>query len=267
MRPFKTLFGGLVAAQIAYARVPGRRRPAATRGIVALLLATSAAEAVGARGGPIAGRLLGSAAAVGFGAEQLGVRTGYPFGRYRYGPGLGPKAGAVPLLAAAAWAMMARPAWTVAGTIDRRPSRRVPLAAAALTAWDVFLDPRMVREGYWTWAASGRFEDVPATNFAGWLVTSLALFSMWTAMDGDDDPRADGDGALALYTWTWLGETFANAAIWRRPRVAAAGGLAMGAFAAPALARRFRGAAPAEPLLADLAPRIAGAEGTAAAGA
>lgn len=237
MRAFRPLFGALVAAQLGYARVRDRHRPAATRGVVLLMLATSGAEAVRARGARRAAALLWSAGGIGFAAEQLGTRTGIPFGAYHYGGGLGPKARGVPLLAAAAWAMMARPAWVTAGAIDRRPARRVALAAGALTAWDVFLDPRMVREGHWTWAQRGRFEGVPASNFAGWFVTSLVLFSAWAAIDRSDDPRA-GSGALALYAWTWAGEAVANAVIWRRPRVAAAGAAAMGAFAVPALAAR-----------------------------
>ena len=204
------------------------------------MLLTSAAEATQARGGRRAAALLGSAAGIGFAAEQAGTRTGLPFGRYRYGGGLGPKLGGVPVAAAAAWAMMARPAWVTAGLIEPRPAGRVPLAAAALTAWDVYLDPRMVRDGYWTWSRRGRFEDVPASNFAGWLATAGVLFSAWAALDGRDDPRGDGHGALTLYAWTWLGEGVANAVVWRRPRVAAAGGLAMGAFALPALRARAR---------------------------
>jgi len=43
---------------------------------------------------------------------------------------------------------------------------------------------------------------------------------------------------VALYVWTWAGETLANAVVWRRPLVAAAGGAAMGAVAVPALVRR-----------------------------
>ena len=61
------------------------------------------------------------------------------------------------------------------------------------------------------------------------------MFAVWAAIDGDDDPLHDGDGALALYAWTWIGELVANLFIWRRPQVAAAGGLAMGAVAVPAL--------------------------------
>jgi putative membrane protein len=136
--------------------------------------------------------------------------------------------------------MMARPAWVVAGLISRRRGARVALAAGALTAWDVFLDPRMVREGYWTWPGGGRYEGIPASNYLGWLATGAGVFAVWSLIDPDDDPRDDGDGALLLYSWTWIGELVANVFIWRRPVVAAAGGAAMGAFAVPALLARAR---------------------------
>lgn len=237
MRAFRALFATLVAAQVVYPRVARRRLPAATRGIVGLMLATSVAEAAGARGRRGAG-LVAAAGAVGFTAELVGVRTGRPFGHYRYGDGLGPKVGGVPLLAGAAWAMMARPAWVAAGLIDARPAARVPLAAGALTAWDVFLDPRMAADGYWTWPEGGRYEGIPASNFLGWLATGAGVFALWAALDREAPDRTRDGGAVALYTWTWVGETFANAVFFRRPVVAAAGGTAMGAFAVPALARR-----------------------------
>jgi putative membrane protein len=118
----------------------------------------------------------------------------------------------------------------------------VPLAAGALTAWDVFLDPRMAREGFWTWPGGGRYEGIPASNFLGWFATGLGVFSLWALVDPDEDTDARDDGALALYVWTWVGETFANAALWKRPVTALAGSAAMGAFAAPALAARLRSA-------------------------
>ena len=117
----------------------------------------------------------------------------------------------------------------------------MPLAAGALTAWDVFLDPRMAREGYWTWPGGGRYEGIPASNFAGWFAIGLVVFAAWAALDPDvSSPERDDDGALAFYAWTWAGESFANAVLWRRPVTAAAGSAAMGAFALPALARRLR---------------------------
>ncbi len=234
------LFGALVATQLAYGKIARLRTPAGTKAIVALLLGASSADAVAARGARRGTALVGSAAALGFATELLGVATGKPFGHYAYSAQLGRKVGGVPLAAAAAWTMMARPAWVVAGLISRRRAARVALAAGALTAWDVFLDPRMAREGYWTWPGGGRYEGVPASNFAGWFVTGVGVFATWSLIDGDDDPLHDGDGALTLYAWTWAGELVANLFIWRRPRVAAAGGVAMGAFALPALLARRR---------------------------
>jgi uncharacterized membrane protein len=243
-RPLTTprvLLGALIGAQVVYGRLPARRLQSATRGIVGLMLAASTADAVEARGVRRGAGAVAAAGGIGFAAEVAGVATGRPFGHYSYSGKLGPRVGGVPLLAAAAWAMMARPSWVVAGLIaGRRRALRVVLAAAALTAWDVFLDPRMVREGYWTWPGGGRYEGIPASNFLGWFVTGAGVFAVWSLLDGDDEPLADGDGALALYVWTWVGETFANAVLWRRPVVAAAGAGAMGAFAAPALAARRR---------------------------
>jgi uncharacterized membrane protein len=240
MTASRALLGALVGAQVVYARLPARRLEAATRGIVGLMLAASAAEAVEARGLRRGTGLVAAAGALGFSAELAGVATGRPFGHYTYSAKLGPRIGGVPLLAAAAWAMMARPAWVVAGLITRRHrALRIALAAGALTAWDVFLDPRMAREGYWSWPGGGRYEGIPASNFLGWFVTGAGVFALWSLVE-DDEPLVDGDGALALYAWTWVGETFANAVFWRRPLVAAAGGGAMGAFAAPALVARLR---------------------------
>ncbi len=211
-----------------------------TRGIVGLMLATSAAEAAAARGVRRGPAVVGLAGALGFAAELLGVATGRPFGHYTYGPGLGRAWRGVPLLAAASWAMMARPAWVVGGLITRRRVPRALAAGGALAAWDVFVDPRMVREGYWTWPGGGRYAGVPASNFLGWAVTGAGVFAVWSLLEAGDDPPFDGDGALALYCWTWAGETFANAVIWREPVVAAAGSAAMGAFAVPALRARAR---------------------------
>jgi putative membrane protein len=239
MRASRRLLAALAAAQVAYGQLPGARGAGATRGLVGLSLAASAAEALQARGVRRGALPVAAAAGIGFAAEVVGVATGRPFGHYAYSDRLGPRVAGVPLLAAAAWAMMARPAWVAAGWIARRRAARVATAAGALAAWDVFIDPRMVREGYWSWPGGGRYEGVPATNFLGWWVTGLAVFGVWSVLDDAAGDPVD-DGALALYVWTWAGETFANAVLWRRPRVAAAGAAAMGAVAAPALWRRLR---------------------------
>jgi uncharacterized membrane protein len=232
------MLAGVIGAQVAHGRRSAPATPAETRALLLLMLAASTAEAVEARGRRGAS-VLALAAAVGLAAEHVGVSTGRPFGRYAYSDKLGRRVRGVPPLAGAAWALMARPAWVAAGHVRASPAIRIPLAAAALAAWDVFLDPRMVAEGYWRWERGGRFADVPASNFAGWLATGVAIFALVAAVERDA-PDAHDDGALGLYAWTWVGESFANAALWGRPRVAAAGAAAMGAVALPALLRRLR---------------------------
>ena len=263
-----------------------------TRAIVGLLLTTSTADAIeqrGARGAAV----VAAAGSIGFGAELLGVRTGKPFGPYDYSGQLGPKVAGVPLMAAAAWGLLARPsrvagdwaAQAVLGSVDaeqaagvadevaelgavRGPSAelarpgatpgrraaRVVAAATALTAWDAFLDPRMVREGYWRWPGGGRYEGIPASNYVGWWVTGLAIFAAAELIDPSDEPggapaaravasgERSGDTALGVYTWTLVGELIANLVLWKRPKVAAVGGLAMGLIAVPALVARIRAA-------------------------
>ncbi len=197
MSPSRALLAAVVAVQLAFPQaVRGRPRTVrdrATRGVVALMLAASVAETAQARGPRRAAALHGVAAALPFAAEVAGVATGGVFGPYRYGDGLGRRVAGVPLLAGAAWSLMARPAWAVGGLLARRPVPRVAVAAGALTAWDVFLDPRMARDGYWTWERPGRYEGIPASNYAGWLATSAALFAVWARLDGDEDAR-DGSG-------------------------------------------------------------------------
>ena len=239
LRPSRLAFAALVAAQVAYGRGGAPRSPQTTRAMVGGLLATSVVEAVETRGLRRGALPVAAAGTLGFGAELVGVTTGRPFGHYRYTDRLGPRVGGVPVLAAAAWALMARPAWIAAGWLSARPALRVPVAAAALTAWDVYLDPRMAREAYWVWPRGGRYEGVPASNFAGWFGTGLVVFAAAAALDPRPPDAAD-DGALALYAWTWIGEAYANAALWRRPVTAGAGAAAMGAIAAPALWRRSR---------------------------
>ena len=156
--------------------------------------------------------MLGDLGARGRGAPATGgrwprrVRSGSPPSWSAWPPGgrsgttrtrreLGPRVRGVPVLAAAAWAMMARPAWVVAGRLTRAARPRVACAAGALTAWDVFLDPRMAREGYWTWPGGGRYEGVPASNFAGWFLTGLARLrrvrgARRRRRRGDEAPRA-----------------------------------------------------------------------------
>jgi uncharacterized membrane protein len=221
----RALLGLTILAQVLSPKVP--ERPA-TAGIVGLMTALSVTAPRGRARSALA-------AAAGVVSEVAGVRTGRPFGPYHYTPKLGPGVAGVPFAVGACWAMMAGPSWAVACALSERRLARAALAAGAMTAWDVALDPRMVREGYWVWSRPGRYEGIPVSNFRGWLLVGGALFGLWSLLDPDPEPDAEG---LVLYVWSWAGEVVANLLFWRRPRVAAAAGAAMGAFAVPALRRR-----------------------------
>ena len=60
---------------------------------------------------------------------------------------------------------------------------RLAMMAASITAWDVFLDPQMVGEGYWQWQpASLAFRGIPLVNYAGWFATALINSALVTAI-------------------------------------------------------------------------------------
>lgn len=118
-------------------------------------------------------RILG-VMAIGFGAEVLGVHTGYPFSEYRYLDTLGPTVGGVPLVMG--------PTWLVVTTTATAWARgRWWLALPLLVAFDVVLDPLAAGPlGYWAWP-DGDWYGVPWENFVGWAVVGAPL--VWVLRD------------------------------------------------------------------------------------
>ncbi|MEV0616272.1 carotenoid biosynthesis protein [Nonomuraea sp. NPDC050404] len=216
-------------------------RPERFTGPIVTLLAVCAvafaAHAWGVRRAVIA---FGAAALTGYAAEAVGVLTGFPFGAYRYSDVLWPQVGGVPVVVALAWGGMGLAAYAVAAAVAPAGGwARVCAGAGALTAWDVFLDPQMVRLGLWTWARDGFYRGIPLSNFAGWLLVSALVMLVVGHICGG--ARA-GRGLLVLYTVMAVMETVAFAAVFDPPDVlvAAAGGITMGAFAAPAWSRSWQ---------------------------
>ena len=166
--------------------------------------------------------------------ERVGTRTGAPFGRYQYTGVLRPTVGGVPAIVPLAWCAMAIPAREAAhAALGHRSNRvgRVVLGAVALTAWDLFLDPQMVGEGYWRWAYRGRYRGIPLTNYAGWLLTSLGVMTLLEmALPLDAAGAANGVVADPVLVGEYVGmtalETVGFAAFFGDPVVAAVGGAA-----------------------------------------
>ncbi|MES9538924.1 carotenoid biosynthesis protein [Actinomadura sp. NPDC000600] len=253
------LLGAMVVAQVASGLRP---EPIRLTSVVVVLLAASAVAFLAARHGPVrAAGAFAAAVAIGYAAEWVGIRTGLPFGQYSYTSVLRPQAGGVPVIVALAWGGMGLAAHAVASAIaPEHGFVRWAAGAAALTAWDLFLDPQMLRLGLWTWADGGPYRGVPLSNFAGWLAVSLLVMLVIDLIVGREDTavpfhapgryrvpgpsRESGPspGLVTLYTVMAAMETLAFAAVFepRDPLVAVAGGVAMGAFAVPAWRRAWR---------------------------
>ncbi|MFC6085260.1 carotenoid biosynthesis protein [Sphaerisporangium aureirubrum] len=235
------LLGGMLAAQVVSGTHPA---PVRLTGVVVLLLAGSAvAFAAAERGAGRAAAAFGVAAGAGYAAEWIGVRTGVPFGEYRYTGVLWPAPGDVPLVVAVAWGGMGLAAHAVATRVVRS-GRFLPTAvtgAFALTAWDLFLDPQMLRLGLWEWADPGPYRGVPLSNLAGWLVVSFLVMALIGGVFRRG-PAGEGTGLAALYTAMAVMETIGFAAVFDPPDilVAAVGGAAMGLFAVLGWVRRRR---------------------------
>ncbi|MFI7074048.1 carotenoid biosynthesis protein [Micromonospora sediminicola] len=270
------LLAVLVLAQICYPLTGGATRAGLTVATVVFGWLLSVGHALLTRGVRAAAALVAVATGGGFAVEALGVATGFPFGSYDYSGELGPKLAGVPLIIPLAWTWMAWPAWLTAvrltqalkggpsstGGVKKGPFlARVALAAVGLAAWDLFLDPQMVAEGYWTWLdatpALPGLPGIPVSNYLGWLGFAVLLAAALRPLAGPSVDRVDGRDApmFALYLWTYASSVLAHAVFLRLPASALWGAAGMAVAAVPlAVAlwrgRRDRAAAP------DPTPRV-----------
>ena len=239
------LLGVLVLTQICYPLTGGGVRAAFTVATVLLGYLLSVSHALLTRGPRVAAALVGTATLGGFAVEAMGVATGFPFGTYDYSGQLGPKILGVPLIIPLAWTWMAWPAWLAAVRLTTRRAGRIALAAAGLAAWDLFLDPQMVAEGYWRWIdptpALPGVPGIPVGNYLGWLGFALVLMTALSFAAGPSAalPIGGDRPMIALWFWTYASSVLAHAVFLGLPASAVWGGVVMGAVVVP-LAVRLR---------------------------
>jgi uncharacterized membrane protein len=148
--------------------------------------------------------------------ESVGVATGWVYGPYHYTNKLGPLfLGLVPYLIPVAWFMMSYPSLVIAEWLvpsnGKRWQRLLSVAAVGglvMTAWDLVMDPIMVRGGHWVWDTNGIYFGIPLQNYWGWWLTVFVTFIlyMWLSGKGRDLPAAGFDRLAVLsYLVTALG--------------------------------------------------------------
>ncbi len=224
--PAAITFAGMVVTPLARRGGPVRR--AMSTVVVSGLFATTSAAAARRWGASRSAIAASGVAAVTGVVERIGTATGKPFGAYRYTGLLRPQIAGVPAIVPLAWFAMAVPARETAhAALGHRssPATRIALGAVALTAWDLFLDPQMVGEGYWQWARVGRYRGVPMSNYAGWLATSVVVMAGLELALPAERPA---ERALVAEYGVMAGmETLGFAAFFRDRLVATVGGAAM----------------------------------------
>ena len=146
--------------------------------------------------------------------ESLGVATGLVYGPYHYTDKLGPKfLGLVPYLIPAAWFMMMYPSLVIAERIAPRSEgwkRGLMVAALGgviMTAWDMMMDPMMVRGNHWIWDVEGAYFGIPLQNYWGWWLTTFSVFlvnGLVTRRNGDPARGQDDRLVVASYIITGL---------------------------------------------------------------
>jgi len=239
------LLGALILAQICYPLTSGTVRAGLTVTTVLVGVVLSVSHALLSRGMRAAVALVATAGLGGFAVEAAGVATGFPFGTYDYSGELGPKLLGVPLIIPLAWTWMAWPAWLAAVRVTRSRAARILVAACGLAAWDLFLDPQMVAEGYWRWhdpvPALPGVPGIPVSNYLGWLGFALLLMTVLSYASERSPAGRDGDGPmLVLWLWTYASSVLAHTVFLDLPASAAWGGVVMGAAVAPLLPRLRR---------------------------
>ena len=241
---------GMIATPLA--RQGGKTRRMLSSVVVGAMFATTTANAARRWGVSRAAGAAATTAVATTVVERIGTRTGLPFGRYHYTPALRPQVHGVPAIVPLAWFAMALPAREAASAALGAPTtgarsgarrNRTVLGAAALTGWDLFLDPQMTAEGYWRWVRRGVYRGIPLSNFAGWFLTGLGVMALLDAWlpptDHAGAPQESGDATLVgEYAFMAVMETVGFARFFRDPLVAAVGGLGMLPIAGTAVVRQ-----------------------------
>lgn len=223
-----------IVGQVVWVLLPSGGRQVLTALTVVTFFAASISHAWLRRG---VGWTLGFVAiSVGFGfaIEAIGVATTLPFGAYSYSELLGPRLLGVPLLIPLAWSMVSYPALLAAQRLSSTGVGTALIGGWLLMSWDLFLDPQMTGQGYWTWTQPGwslpGIPGIPLQNFVAWFLVGIVLMAILDRLPrkivGDEVPTV-------LLTWLFASNVVGNLVFFGRPGVAAWGFVCMGAVVIP----------------------------------
>ena len=125
---------------------------------------------------PMALSLLLYVCIVGALMEYIGLRSGFPFGTYRYTKLLQPQIAGLPLQIIFEWALVAIPTWALLSLLNLPILLFCGASALIIMGWDLFYDHLFVAMGFWHWEKSApHLSGIPLSNYGGWFITGLLL--------------------------------------------------------------------------------------------
>ena len=156
--------------------------------------------------------------AFGWLVEFLGTTTQFPFGEYEYTSALGVSVLSVPILIPMAWSMVAYPMLLAVQRLSTTSLGVAIIGGWLLMSWDLFLDPQMVGEGYWTWTTIGwqlpGIPGIPLQNFLGWWLAGMLLMFL---LDRLPRKTANDSAPNTLLLWTYASNVLGAAVFFDRP--------------------------------------------------
>jgi putative membrane protein len=109
--------------------------------------------------------------------ELIGVKTGFPYGRFEYSDLIPMKvAGEVPITLALTFVPILIGAFAISQIITDNRFLRIILTTIFLVLADLVLDPGAVYTGMWIYENQNFYYNVPLSNYLGWILTGF-IFS------------------------------------------------------------------------------------------
>jgi putative membrane protein len=110
-------------------------------------------------------------ALAGYLVELLGIETGWVFGEYQYGSGLGLKLFDVPFIIGINWAVLVFASAAIVNEFLIPGWLKAALAATIMVLYDVLLEPVAVRFDFWNWNGGA----IPMQNYIAWWIIAFLM--------------------------------------------------------------------------------------------
>lgn len=116
---------------------------------------------------------------LGFILEWVGVKTGFPFGYYHYGRGLGPGLDGIPLMIGVNWLLLIYALSSVLNPLPLPVFLKALIGAMVMVLIDFFIEPLSSILDYWHWEGG----SIPKENYWGWFGYSFLLLIIFDFFD------------------------------------------------------------------------------------